>query len=488
MKSLILSGSNPLAQGELLGATHSLSDRATLQVSKQIAPNKIEGLVAWYDASDSTTLTSVGTLVSQWSDKSGNGNHLTQSTDSKKPKTGTTTINGVNAVEFDGTSDYLSIPSGLYSLSNGNSTVLAAIQYTSIASSSVLFAFSNGGVSRYRVQARDVTNNYMSAQNYTSSSTNIAPNAVPLKTGTPTIIGLARRDLAIIPISSGVLGGITYPAVSFVSTIGSVGAFPTEIQWFNGYLGELMFFNRALSNEEINLMGQYLQRKWGATWVNALSTQNKLKNRNTFVGFGDSITVGTSGVVTSYNSWMKRVASSMRTVATNKGISGTVLQNSNDASGFPRTGNGRDRYIADLTGANKKDAALILYGFNDLRYTGGGDMSIANFLSDYQEIITGLLSSGYEASDIFMGSPPWGSDLLYENGSVGFTGSNRTIHEQYVAGVKLLCQTNGTLYAPVYEYMRDNGGSKLISSDNIHPNDDGHEVIANAFFDANVIL
>jgi hypothetical protein len=42
-------------------------------------------LLLWLDASDASTVTLTGGKVSQWSDKSGNGNHATQSTDAKRP-------------------------------------------------------------------------------------------------------------------------------------------------------------------------------------------------------------------------------------------------------------------------------------------------------------------------------------------------------------------------------------------------------------------
>ncbi|MBU2177627.1 MAG: hypothetical protein KJ556_21250, partial [Gammaproteobacteria bacterium] len=51
----------------------------------EFSPNQVEGLEAWYDASDTDQLTLDGVKVTQWKDKSGNLRHLTQATDSKKP-------------------------------------------------------------------------------------------------------------------------------------------------------------------------------------------------------------------------------------------------------------------------------------------------------------------------------------------------------------------------------------------------------------------
>jgi len=56
---------------------------------------------AWFDASDSDTITDSGGNVSQWDDKSSNGNDLTQGTGVNQPQTGTKAIGGLNAIEFD---------------------------------------------------------------------------------------------------------------------------------------------------------------------------------------------------------------------------------------------------------------------------------------------------------------------------------------------------------------------------------------------------
>ena len=61
------------------------------------------GPTLWLDASDASTITESGNKVSQWSDKSGNGNDATQATGSLQP-----TYNATgNYVEFDSVDDIL---------------------------------------------------------------------------------------------------------------------------------------------------------------------------------------------------------------------------------------------------------------------------------------------------------------------------------------------------------------------------------------------
>lgn len=65
---------------------------------------------AWWDASDTATISHVAGAVTQIDDKSGNGNHFVQDTGSAQPKTGTRTINSLNVLDFDG-GDFMSVTS-----------------------------------------------------------------------------------------------------------------------------------------------------------------------------------------------------------------------------------------------------------------------------------------------------------------------------------------------------------------------------------------
>lgn len=169
----------------------------------------------------------------------------------------------------------------------------------------------------------------------------------------------------------------------------------------------------------------------------------------------------------------------------NKGIGGTVLQNSADSSGAARSQNGRDRFAADLLGANLSDRLFILYGANDLRYTAApATFNLAGFATDMREVLNGLLTGGYSRDRIAIGSPNWYPDTTYSVGSDGFTGSNRTIHEAYVAECAAIAAEYGLLYADVYAALRDGGGTALMSADGLHCNDAGHQVVARAFLAA----
>lgn len=199
-------------------------------------------------------------------------------------------------------------------------------------------------------------------------------------------------------------------------------------------------------------------------------------------GFGDSITVGQAASVAA-NRWLNIVTLAVGGGASplNQGISGTVLQNSNDSGGFPQTNNGRDRYVTALLGGNKQDGVFISYGFNDARYIAApATTNVTNYANDLSEVLAGLISGGYAKDKIVVLSPYWISDTGLVTGSAGFSGQSRGGFEAFVTAAQSCAASAGVRYVDVYTPMRDYGGAALIDGDNIHPTDNGHAVIANA--------
>lgn len=168
--------------------------------------------------------------------------------------------------------------------------------------------------------------------------------------------------------------------------------------------------------------------------------------------------------------WANMRAAELGIPLLNASKSGTVMQHRADASGSPRPDNGRSR-LGMVTGSNLSEYYEILHGFNDMRYTGApATMNLANFITDYTFVVDSLIDAGVSPANITIGSPCWATNALYTTGSTGFTGSSRTIHEQYVAALYTLAFQKGCKYAAVYERMRDNGGASLIDADNVHAN------------------
>lgn len=200
--------------------------------------------------------------------------------------------------------------------------------------------------------------------------------------------------------------------------------------------------------------------------------------------FGDSITAGLNASQP-HLAWPALFAADLGQLPVhNLSVPGSVLQASPLADGKLRPGNGVGRFAEALLEPARRDAILILYGYNDARYVNAPDtMNVRNFSRDYAKMLDRLMEAGH-LEKLAIGSPPYIPEAGLSVGSAGFTGQSRQGFEAYVRSVEELAQYFGIFYAPVYEQMKSCGDGTLASPDFVHPNDTGHHVIFRAFKDA----
>lgn len=215
-----------------------------------------------------------------------------------------------------------------------------------------------------------------------------------------------------------------------------------------------------------------------------LDTYNRLLSTlygGVLVVYGDSITAGSVASDAAHR-WANIVATTRGLILTNKGYSGTVLQNTiqNEVAtiGGPADHNGRDDYIARrILRCFPASYIVILYGTNDILLNDAA-FSAANYQNDLGELVDALVANGTPANQVVIGSPPYITSYVQAH---PFDGGSIVKHQAYVAAAAAAAASRGTRYADVYQYMLDNGGDALISPDGLHPNDAGHAAIATAF-------
>lgn len=224
-------------------------------------PMIISGLKGWFDASDILTQTYTGNEVSSWRDKSGNFNDLTQGIASSQPKTLTNSLNNLNTITFDGIDDYMVMPSGLYSICNGNNTTFVVSKRN--IESGVANRVINMGVgtsSRYFI----AYSNAIGGINYQSSNTtsqNVQINGI---TNTNFNIICGRRNSTTQGIS---INGSTEKTNSLGANesginLGYVGCSLSLTAFLQGQIAELIIYDKALSNTEKIQVEKYLSYKW----------------------------------------------------------------------------------------------------------------------------------------------------------------------------------------------------------------------------------
>lgn len=221
---------------------------------------------------------------------------------------------------------------------------------------------------------------------------------------------------------------------------------------------------------------------FSAAWQAEAATRAylTLPTYTTIATFGDSITAGNS-VVTQANRWSDRLATAVGATLTNKGISGTLLQNGVMADGLPNTDNGRDRFVADLLGAAKRDAVFIIYGLNDARFKGAPTTINATlYKNDLREVIQGLLLGGYTRSTIYLASHYYITDIGLNTtaSDPNFAGQSRSVHVAHAAAAREVAAEFGVNFCDMYAELANPAFiANVDANDHIHPTDTAHGYI-----------
>ena len=208
-----------------------------------------KGLVGWWDAADDTTITTSGSNVTQWRDKSGSGYHMSVPSSYSGPSR-QYTLNGRKVLTFTSSNG---LETSTFTLQNSNYTIIGVSRYTSTGQSSsgrVIQANSNnwllghhgGGVRKYYAVGW-VTSTGPDDTNWR------------IYTGTGNISG----DLYNFYVS-----GNDETAVGSGGSAGpnGLGVNTGYAEHSNCECSEIIAFNRVLSSDERTKVHNYLQNKW----------------------------------------------------------------------------------------------------------------------------------------------------------------------------------------------------------------------------------
>lgn len=224
-------------------------------------PTDIANLALWLDASDASTITQAGGLVSQWNDKSGNARNATQAIGANQPVTGTRTIGGLNAIDFDGLTDFMTLASAL-DRTNGY-TFFSVSAFDDTLTTKSLIGGAAAGC--FVVRANSTEN----VQVVRQGQAVLLTGATALTAGTGYIL-TAQSSVAGNSIRlNGVSDGSNATDSAYTTNSGIIGAENNGLaNMMDGPIGSLMVWTRILTIAERNLVGNYLAAKWGISWTN----------------------------------------------------------------------------------------------------------------------------------------------------------------------------------------------------------------------------
>jgi hypothetical protein len=222
----------------------------------------------WLDAADAATVTTVSGAVSQWNDKSGNANHATQSTSGSRPTRQAAVQNGLGALLFDGTDDWLS---GTTTPCTSDAKTIISVARNSNATGGTVYMNRQGsnakfltrqifGASTSFVSGDATTNNVTIATNLStqwqgftiSSWTQQSSNRAVFYWNNGTSYATTGIPLAELG-SSGYRVGAAQDGVGVV------------IQPHPGNICELVVLNLEASTDTRQRIEGYLAWKWGLT-------------------------------------------------------------------------------------------------------------------------------------------------------------------------------------------------------------------------------
>lgn len=232
-------------------------------------PMQLGGLVGWWDASDTSTITSSAGAVSQWDDKSGRGNHLVQATAANQPATGSATQNGLNIIRFDGTNDRL--------IRNPFSLDTYACTIAFVARENA----DNGGgfVVPYSIGANDYSDPGCLTINASTNS------SLHMESANAGVIGASISGTGATPLgayalvktgpwaaffrnntqwlNSGAATHSTTPGNSLQLLVGVRWVTETYTNHLNGDMMEIVAVGRPIMPGELSALMRYLTIKWG---------------------------------------------------------------------------------------------------------------------------------------------------------------------------------------------------------------------------------
>jgi hypothetical protein len=234
------------------GAGGSVRLDRTSPTAPGTPPDQAVGVMAWFDASDASTVTQSAGAVSAWADRSGFMNNATQTTPGNRPTVVTAAQNGRDLVRFaSGGGQWLNLPTltprailvAGRKQASGNYNVIIG---RSGASDSYLAFGTSGGLGN------------AIAQNGSGAALSPAASEAAWQ-----VLGGVDTGSTITAYRNGAAGSAVTTGGA-VWTVDGIAVNPTAGFRLAGDLGEVVLFDRVPTVADRQLMEGYLAWKWGS--------------------------------------------------------------------------------------------------------------------------------------------------------------------------------------------------------------------------------
>jgi hypothetical protein len=243
------------------------------------------GLVVWFDANDINSITKdSNNKISQWNDKSTTGANVTQSNDNYKPVYDAIGINNKPCIIFsplgDQPADSIALDVDLSANILSNETTVFIVMHPDTVKGTIInqgFTISGGneygwGVSRgsmhYGTEIPDNSLSWASNSNSDNNEHGVASEFIAPNTTVLQLVHITKKDTTIKLFNNNILSNTDTIANANIGdgtdkTL-SIGRNCDQYfkHPFSGKIGEIIIFNRELSDTEIQSVNFYLVNKW----------------------------------------------------------------------------------------------------------------------------------------------------------------------------------------------------------------------------------
>ena len=236
----------------------------------QIDPTtaSVETPYLWYKA-DNGVISSSGS-VSTWSDSSGSGNgDATQTNGSNQPTIVSNAVNGLPALNFNGSSQYLQFPSPSFA-QVGRSAVFIVTKPTSIINNARLFETANGAAQDNIYMSEGTPNslnlyeyNGTTSQHLTATSAVTSGQYQLLETNASTIYPGYATTLYTNGVAKGSMNYLSPTQVARTGNYIGIDYSRTASLSFNGQIAEILFYQGPVSTSQQTAIESYLMTKYG---------------------------------------------------------------------------------------------------------------------------------------------------------------------------------------------------------------------------------
>jgi hypothetical protein len=219
-------------------------------------PLTVPGVVSWFDAADTATITESGGSVSSVRNKANSQTPFTQGTALNQPVTGTRTINGLNVLDFDGVNSTLSFPSVFSDFTNGQASCFVVAKADTAGTTKTIVG--SNSTARFYCQ-QGTADQYIIRYGGTNVTVGgvVSTNGIVYFTYDGATDGYSAKVNSSASIATGTTSITGVPGGLTLGNRSGVG------EYFDGVIGEYIAYNRLLSGIEIISIVIYLSNKWG---------------------------------------------------------------------------------------------------------------------------------------------------------------------------------------------------------------------------------